>query len=117
MHLEKDFGLHVFGTTSVSLVCSCASEDRTAKTQKEESKLQTKQPHFNSNQINAKAKFQGEAEIKLTANNPVLPQKKHFIIIRQHFLILYMNTAMPSFSLKFLSIVKRDPQLKMSFLN
>lgn len=76
MHLEKVFGLRVFGTTSVSLVCSCASDDRTAKTQKKVSELQTKQPLFNSNQINAKAKFQGEATIKLTGNNPVLPQKK-----------------------------------------
>lgn len=75
MHLEKLFGLCVFGMTSVSLACSCTSEDRAAETQKKESKLQTKQHLFNSNQINAKAQFHGEAALKLTGNNPVLPQK------------------------------------------
>lgn len=79
----------VFGTTSVSLVCSSTSEDRAAKTQKTVSKLQIKQ--FNSNQINAKAKSHGEAAIKLTGNNPVLPQKSFnnnmtafLTIVRKH---------------------------------
>ena len=36
VHLEKLFGLCVFGKTSVSFICSCSSEKRPARTQKKE---------------------------------------------------------------------------------